>query len=70
MSERKDDRDPQPTYAALFQDTPTAPGLIQPRPGQRPLPLAPGLLLAERFDIQHVTIQLEVRNRRHAEPVH
>jgi cobalt-zinc-cadmium efflux system protein len=26
--------------------------------------------LAERFDIRHVTIQLEVRNRRHAEPVH
>lgn len=26
--------------------------------------------LAERFDIHHVTIQLEVRNRRHAEPTH
>lgn len=26
--------------------------------------------LAERFDIRHVTIQLEVRNRRHAEPTH
>lgn len=26
--------------------------------------------LAERFDIRHVTIQLEVRNRRHAEPAH
>jgi cobalt-zinc-cadmium efflux system protein len=26
--------------------------------------------LAERFDIHHVTIQLEVRNRRHAEPAH
>ena len=26
--------------------------------------------LAERFDIRHVTIQLEVRSRRHAEPVH
>ncbi len=26
--------------------------------------------LAERFDIQHVTIQLEVRNRRSAEPAH
>jgi len=26
--------------------------------------------VAERFDIQHVTIQLEVRNRRLAEPVH
>jgi cobalt-zinc-cadmium efflux system protein len=26
--------------------------------------------LAERFDIRHVTIQLEVQSRRHAEPVH
>jgi cobalt-zinc-cadmium efflux system protein len=26
--------------------------------------------LAERFDIRHVTIQLELRSRRHAEPVH
>jgi len=26
--------------------------------------------LAERFGIHHVTIQLEVRNRRHAEPTH
>jgi cobalt-zinc-cadmium efflux system protein len=26
--------------------------------------------LAARFDIHHVTIQLEVRNRRHAEPTH
>lgn len=26
--------------------------------------------LAERFDIRHVTIQLEVSSRRHAEPVH
>jgi cobalt-zinc-cadmium efflux system protein len=26
--------------------------------------------IVERFDIHHVTIQLEVRNRRHAEPVH
>jgi cobalt-zinc-cadmium efflux system protein len=26
--------------------------------------------VAERFDIQHVTIQLEVRNRRLAEPAH
>lgn len=26
--------------------------------------------LAERFDIRHVTIQLEVSNRRHAEPTH
>ena len=26
--------------------------------------------LAERFDIRHVTIQLELRRRRYAEPVH
>jgi Tol biopolymer transport system component len=51
MSKRKDDRDSPPTFAGLFQDTPTAPWLIDPQPGGKPAPLAPGLLLAERFRI-------------------
>jgi serine/threonine protein kinase len=51
MSKRKEDRDFPQTVSGLFQDTPTAPWLIAPRTGETPIPLAPGLLLAERFRI-------------------